>query len=185
VKQVYAYFAYYVEADVAEELTATTFERVVRFWDSYDPERGLVRSWILTTARHVLADHFRRRKHDGTVSSLDAEPHLLEARASTRDPLAVRMSVETLKHWLTLLNPRQMEIVALRYGADLTPREIGVALELSEANVHQILSRALRLLREELSAERPVHIAEHAEPGADQDPRGASRLAPPQGAADV
>jgi RNA polymerase sigma factor (sigma-70 family) len=183
VKRVYAYFGYHVRADVAEELTATTFERVVRFWDSYDSERR-VESWIFAIARHVLADHFRREASQPTIS-LDAEPQLNRLWATARDPLTRRISVETIKQWLMLLNPRQREIVALRYGADLPPRDIARAVGLSEANVHQILSRAVGLLRRELTAERSARNAGPAggSPGA-PDASAMNRLAPPPGAAD-
>ncbi len=49
-----------------------------------------------------------------------------------------------MKAWLLVLRPREQEVVALRYGADLTTSEIARCLGPSEANVHQIASRALR-----------------------------------------
>jgi RNA polymerase sigma factor (sigma-70 family) len=53
---------------------------------------------------------------------------------------------------LSQLAPREREVVALRYGADLSTADIARTLGLSEANVLQILSRALRRLRRELEA---------------------------------
>ena len=52
------------------------------------------------------------------------------------------------------LSPRERDVLAMRYGADMTAAEIGRALDLTEANVHQINSRALRRLRQ-LLTERP------------------------------
>jgi DNA-directed RNA polymerase specialized sigma24 family protein len=43
-------------------------------------------------------------------------------------------------------------VIALRYGADLTGPEIATIKGLTLANVQQILSRALRQMREELDA---------------------------------
>ncbi len=43
---------------------------------------------------------------------------------------------------------REREVLALRYGGDLSAREIRELLERSGATVHQIVSRTLRRLRE-------------------------------------
>jgi RNA polymerase sigma-70 factor (ECF subfamily) len=48
---------------------------------------------------------------------------------------------------LATLAQRDREIVALRYGADLTGPEIVELTGLTLANVQQIISRALRRLR--------------------------------------
>jgi len=45
------------------------------------------------------------------------------------------------------LSERDREIVALRFGGDMTGPEIAQLLDLTLANVQQILSRSLRKLR--------------------------------------
>jgi len=150
---VYAFFAYSVAHHVAEDLTAETFERVVRSWGRFDPTRASQRAWILAIARNLLTDHYRKQHHRAGPS-LDAQPELAEARsAAGRDDLADnQISFETVKGWLSLLAPREREIIALRYGADLTTSEIAASLGTSEANVLQISSRALRRLRRDLTS---------------------------------
>lgn len=51
---------------------------------------------------------------------------------------------------LARLPEREREIIALRYGGDLTGPEIAALTGLSLANVQQILSRSLRRLRADL-----------------------------------
>ena len=150
VSAVYAFFAYSVPADIAEELTSGTFERVVRHWARFDPRRSSQRTWILAIARNLLTDHFRKR-HRRLGPSLDEHPELGESIASDDDPVAKRASVETVKGWLSMLSEREREVVAMRFGADLSTAEIARLLGLSDANVLQISSRALRRLRKELS----------------------------------
>ena len=151
-RAVYAFFAYSVSRDVAEELTSATFERVVRYWGRFDPERSSQRTWILVIARNVLTDHFRRQSRRAGPS-LDEHPELAESIASGGDPAEHQMRLETVKGWLARLHPREREVLALRYGADMSTREIARLLELSEANVLQISSRGLRRLRTELSTD--------------------------------
>jgi len=153
VSAVYAFFAYSVSHHVAEELTSATFERVVRHWSRFDPSRAKERTWILAIARNLLTDHYRRQHHR-VGPSIDEHPELAEGRPGSGEDLADRqVSSETLRDWLTLLTPREREVIALRYGADLTTADVAAALNLSEANVLQIASRALRRLRRELAGE--------------------------------
>ncbi len=145
VRAVYAFFAYSVSREQAEDLTATTFERVIRAWKSFDPARASERTWILTIARNALIDHFRRKKE---LVSTDAHPALLETLADFDDPLTRLMSAEGLTDWLRQSGERDRQALALRFGADLSAREVADAMDLTEANVHQIISRALRRLRD-------------------------------------
>ena len=143
----YAFFAYSVGASAAEDLTSATFERVVRSWHRFDPERGSERTWILAIAHNLQTDHFRREGRAEAVSA-DEHPELLEQVGAPDAALEGRLSVEQLKEWLRPLGAREREIIALRYGADLEGVEIARMLDLTPANVHQILSRSLRRLRE-------------------------------------
>jgi RNA polymerase sigma factor (sigma-70 family) len=150
VSAVYAFFAYSVDRETAEDLTAATFERVVRHWRRYDGRRASVRTWILVIARNLLADHFRRQRHR-YGPSFDEHPSIAGRTSEADDPAERCASVDAIKAWLLMLQPREREVLALRYGADLPTGEIARCLALSEANVHQIVSRALRRLRKALA----------------------------------
>jgi RNA polymerase sigma factor (sigma-70 family) len=152
VSAVYAFFAYSVRHDVAEDLTAATFERVVRHWGRFDPARSSQRTWILAIARHLLSDHFRRQQHR-IGPSLEEYPELVDRAPAVDDPAVHQTSVETLREWLLRLNAREREVLTLRYGADLSTAAIARILDVTEANVLQISSRALRRLREEIELE--------------------------------
>src|SRR4051794_11412500 len=147
VRAVFAFFAYSVGRDEAEDLTSQTFERVVRSWDSFDVAKASERTWILTIARNALTDHFRRRSHRQALST-DEHPALLDTLLSTDDALARRLSVDGLKTWLAAIGERERLVLALRFGADLSAPEIAEATGLSVANVHQLTSRSLKRLRE-------------------------------------
>jgi RNA polymerase sigma-70 factor (ECF subfamily) len=142
---VFAFFGYSVSREVAEDLTATTFERVIRAWDRYDPDRGPERAWVLAIARNLLMDHYRRERHRDAVST-DEHPALLDA-LSTNDWMERGLTHADLHGWLQQLGDREQEILALRYGADLRAAEIADLVGLTAANVHQIVSRSLRRLR--------------------------------------
>ncbi len=55
---------------------------------------------------------------------------------------------------LERLGERERELIALRFGGDMTGAEIAEMTGLTLANVQQILSRSLRRLRAELEGAR-------------------------------
>ena len=143
---VYAFFAYRVGAPAdAEDLTQATFERAYRAWGRYDARRSAPRTWLLAIARNLLTDHYRAaagRRHE---QPLEGDPGI-ESPGGQAD-----LGLEpALASALATLEERDREIVALRYGADLSGPEIAELTGLTLANVQQILSRSLRKLRGEL-----------------------------------
>ena len=153
VDAVYAFLASSVPRAVAEDLTSSTFERVVRAWRSYDPSRASERTWILSIARNLLTDHYRRQ-HYRAAASTDEHPELLELDTGGELDLQQVLSDDALRAWLEPLSEREREVVVLRYALELSGTEVAAVTGLSSANVHQIASRALRRLRASAEADR-------------------------------
>ena len=166
--QVYGFFAYRLRSRAdAEDLTQQTFERALRSWHRYDASRASVSTWLLVIARNLLIDHFRaaRRSRDRPLDVEESEQGQLVAPADVPD-LGLEPGLERA---LAALGDREREIIALRFGGELTGPEIAAATGLTLANVQQILSRSLRRMRAELEEnDEPV------KPPADQ-PRQHSR----------
>jgi RNA polymerase sigma-70 factor (ECF subfamily) len=145
--RVYGFFAYRVRSSGdAEELTQHTFERALRAWRRFDPERSAPRSWLLAIAHNLLVDHYRADRSARQRPLEEVREEELGSELSEPD-----LGIEPdLAEALARLSPQAREIVALRFGGDLGGPEIAELTELSLANVQQILSRSLRRLREEL-----------------------------------
>lgn len=143
--QVYGFFAYRVSSrEAAEDLTQLTFERGWRAWGRYDARRAQVSTWLLTIARNLLIDHYRSAGSARIIEPLHdtAEQHLPTAELAPSLGLTPELA-----RALAALDLRAREIVALRYGGDLTGPEIAELTGLTLANVQQILSRSLRQMR--------------------------------------
>jgi RNA polymerase sigma-70 factor (ECF subfamily) len=147
--RVYGFFAYRVGSrDDAEDLTQQTFERALRAWERFDPRRAAVGTWLIAIARNLLIDHYRAGVADSANVALDEVPAGELPSANGAAP-AIGLGPE-LAQALDGLAQRDREVLALRYGADLTGPEIVELTGLTLANVQQIISRSLRRLREAL-----------------------------------
>jgi RNA polymerase sigma-70 factor (ECF subfamily) len=138
------------DGHLAEDLTATVFERALAKLATVR-DRDRVRSWLFTIARNVVTDERRRRRPGGTLEEIEALEHLWvespESQALARDEW------RRLVGYLADLDDRDREILGLRFAAGLTNREIGQVVGHSEANVAQIVHRAVVKLRRRFANE--------------------------------
>lgn len=130
---------------LAEDILADTFERVLRTRVRFDPRRGSEKTWIYTIALNRLRDHARRgeverRALERTAVGLGPAAGGLEAAEERGD----------LARALERLDPDEREAVALRYGADLTMREVARVAGERLTTVEGRVYRALRKLRDVL-----------------------------------
>jgi RNA polymerase sigma-70 factor (ECF subfamily) len=145
--RVYGFLAYRLrDRGEAEDLTQATFERALRAWSRFDPRRASESTWLLAIARNLLIDHHRRDRSD-RVEQIDER--VLPAVEGPEERFAASPE---LVEALSKLAERDREVLALRYGGDLTGPEIAQLMDLTLANVQQIISRSLRRLRTILEA---------------------------------
>lgn len=148
IRRVYSYVAYRVgDGPEAEDLVSEVFERALKYRPSYDPARGGPLPWLIGIARRCVDG---RRYIPVEADSADFEqaaPHDLEASVLER---------LTLARALAALDDRSRELLALRYGADLSARQIGAVLGLKTNAVEVSLHRALARVRAELEDQESV-----------------------------
>jgi RNA polymerase sigma factor (sigma-70 family) len=142
IRRVYAYVAYRIgDGPDAEDLTSEVFERALKYRSSYDPARGGPLPWLIGIARRSVDG---RRYIPAQADSADFE------QASAQDLEASALERLTLARAISVLDDRSRELLALRYGADLSARQIGAVLGLKTNAVEVSLHRALARVRAEL-----------------------------------
>ena len=148
IRRVYAYVAYRIgDGADAEDVTSATIERALRYRDTFDPRRGDPAAWLLGIARRCISEYYGEQPVPVETIPETSAPGELATDSATR--LDLRQAV-------SLLGARDRELIALRYGADLTARQIGEVLEVKTNAVEVALHRALETLREALeSSEQP------------------------------
>jgi RNA polymerase sigma-70 factor (ECF subfamily) len=142
--RIFNFFRYRVgDGDLAEDLTASTFERAWKARGRYQRDRAAFSTWLFTIARTVATDHYRRLHDVLSVEEVSAEasgPTPIEASEREAD-------FTFLSTLLAELAPREHELIAWKYGAGLSNREIARLASLSESNVGTILARVTARLR--------------------------------------
>jgi RNA polymerase sigma-70 factor (ECF subfamily) len=147
---VYGYFGYRTGSrEIAEDLTQTTFEKALRAWGRFDPERASPRTWLLSIAHNVLVDHYRAEASNRREALTEDVAHEAGYVEDAGAPLSLGLSPD-LAAALEELGERDRQLIALRFGGDLSGPEIAELTGLSLANVQQILSRSLRRMRARL-----------------------------------
>jgi RNA polymerase sigma-70 factor, ECF subfamily len=141
---VFAYVATLLrDRGVAEDVTAQAFERAFRKSTSYDARRGSERAWLFGIARNAALDELRKRKRTthlgGDVE--DIAPPLEDEADQALRRVAVRKAIAALE-------PRDRELIALKFHAGLDNAELADVLGLSVSNAGTRLHRALTQLRE-------------------------------------
>lgn len=142
--RVYNFLRYRVgDGPIAEDLTSITFEKAWRARNRYRRDLAGFGTWLMAIARNAAVDHFRsHRRH----APLEAVAEV--AGGATPEELAEQRSdLERLRRLLEGLPDRERELVALKYGAELTNRDIARLTRLSESNVGTLLHRTVQTLR--------------------------------------
>jgi RNA polymerase sigma-70 factor, ECF subfamily len=143
---VYAYAAGLLrDRAAAEDVTSTAFERAYRKRSRFDARRGSARAWLFGIARNAALDELRRR---GRLAELVGEPVDLAASPASSQPGEQAERRILVAAALERLEPRERELLALKFFACLSNAEIAGLLGTTESNAGTRLHRTIAKLRE-------------------------------------
>jgi len=139
-ERVYRYFLLrHILWHDAEDLTQQVFTQAYTHRHRFDPARGLFAAWLFRIAHDLLLN---TRRVAPTIS--------WEQLAATHQPtdpgdlaagLIHQEELERLQYAWQRLPPAKQDVLALRYGAGLTAREIGVLVGKSEEAAQKMIER--------------------------------------------
>jgi RNA polymerase sigma-70 factor (ECF subfamily) len=143
--RVYAYVASLLrDHSAAEDVTALAFERAYRRRSRYRASRGSPEAWLFGIARNAALDELRARRRRAVLEAEPADVHAVPVESGAEQTLRR----ETVAAALATLDPRERDLVALKFFAGLTNAEIARVLRISESNTGTRLHRTLERLRE-------------------------------------
>lgn len=146
--RVFRYMSYRLnDTSVAEDLTSNVFEKALDKFASYRANKASFSTWLFTIARNTVIDHYRTSSKRQTVP-LDKAAEMAETKSSPEEEFARREERQRLQVCLAALSTQEQDIVSLKFGSELTNRQIADMIGLSESNVGTILYRTVRKLRD-------------------------------------
>ncbi len=139
------------DADLAEELTQSTFCTIVSKLNSYT-EVGRFESWLFRIAMNRLRDEMRRRRRQASPMESDSLAGM--AGAAPADPSATQpepAEVADLEQALGQLSEKDRQVILLRHRAELSFKQIAELLDEPIGTVLARHHRSLKKLRDILS----------------------------------
>jgi RNA polymerase sigma-70 factor (ECF subfamily) len=143
--------------EVAEDVTAATFEQALRSLPCFEWKGGGFGPWLFRIAANELVDHYRTeqrtrgRRANRPLGRLEALP-----TAAGFDEVDEAAGAGRLLTCLSTLNPRYQKAISLRYLAGLSPAEAAEAMGITKPVLAVTLHRALAALRRALEKDDGV-----------------------------
>ncbi len=132
----------------AEDLVVEVFLAAIESETFVPLSEKAKQSWLWRVTRNKVIDAYRRSKTRQSVDLDHAAEYLFEDDLFSPENTALRQEdYRDLYAHLQHLPAHQQEILRLRFGQDLSCREIATALSKHENVVRVTLSRSLNLLR--------------------------------------
>jgi RNA polymerase sigma-70 factor, ECF subfamily len=136
------------DRNLAEDLLADTFVRALTARRPFDRRKASEKTWLYTIALNLLRDHARR----SAAGSRAVDRVLAGAPTSGgTGPYDAVDDRDALHRALEHLVDEEREVIALRYGADLTVPEIARVRREKLTTVEGRLYRSLRKLKAQLN----------------------------------
>lgn len=139
---------------LAEDLLADAFERAWTSRRRFDLRRGSEKTWLYSIAVNRLRDHARREAVEERVMKDVAQLAHQNGNGSGNGSIEHVELRQVLLTAMGRLEELEREALALRYGADLSLREIADVLMVPRSTVEGRIYRGLKKLSQELVEEQ-------------------------------
>jgi RNA polymerase sigma-70 factor (ECF subfamily) len=131
----------------AEDLLQRIFLKVIESLPRYE-ERGIpFAAWLFRIARNAVIDHERTRHDHASLDNVLERPDERRGPAELAESALERAAIRSAIDQLT---PEQRDVIAYRFFAGLSPREIGLLMDRREGAIRALQFRAIQTLRESL-----------------------------------
>lgn len=152
-KRVYNYTYYRVNSqEVAEDLSSQIFEKIMLNLNNYKTEKSKFEVWMFAIARNTINDYFRKQKRHKIIS-IDSILDLVSKDKGPEDLMINKERNNKLMNALNILDAKERNIIAYKFGANLKNIEIARILKISESNVGVKLHRIMKKLKNEMEKE--------------------------------
>lgn len=152
--KVFRYINYrIVDVDEAQDLTETVFEKALVNFESYSTDRAGFSTWIFSIARNTLVDHYRFSAREQSLQTETKKQTQYDGSPSPDYQVVKTEEMKILQSCISQLSPQEREIISLKFGGEMTNRQIAKLLGMSESNVGTTAYRIIRKLRDKFKEE--------------------------------
>jgi len=148
-KQVYDFVLKRVsDVHVAEDLTSSIFEKIVKSIDDFQWQGITVSAWIFRVARNRVIDHYRKgNKYKGRVS-LDKVSNFIESKSqSALEMLEDSEDQVKLYNIIREFKDEDQYLIYYKYFEDLNNKKIANLMGMSETNIGTRLHRIRKKMK--------------------------------------
>jgi len=131
----------------AEDLTQLVFVKALEALPRYEARGVPFGGWLFRLARNATIDYIRTNREHADLAAVASRP------AEGRGPeglTILRTDLDAVAGALQRLTPDQREVIALRFFAGLSPREVGELMGRNEGTIRGLQFRAIESLRRSL-----------------------------------
>jgi RNA polymerase sigma-70 factor (ECF subfamily) len=128
-----------VKPDWVDDVAQEAFLTAYRKWDSYDESQDFGK-WIRGIAANIVRNEIRKDARHQRLLHTELAKMLLNRCSGSKEPPET-MTVEAIRECLGKLAPKSREVVEARYRDGETAPELANRLNLTAANVRQMLVR--------------------------------------------
>jgi RNA polymerase sigma-70 factor, ECF subfamily len=141
----------------AEEVVQTVFVDFFRAQAKFDPNKGILKVWLLQYAYHRAVNRKRYLSANRFHKWVDPESAAAEPALSW-SPNDVAELTRLMEQLLSTLSPHRREILELTYFEGLTAEEVAIRIRRSVNVVRHELYRGLASLRDAITSDRKLAL---------------------------
>lgn len=147
---------YFVSDSDAEDIVSNFYLKVWNWLWKYKYMKNFS-SWLRTIFKNTIKDEFKKTKEKHFSNFTSSNEESIEEWFASKENIIEFMQVEfeynQIKVAIDKLDDLSKEIVFLKFIEDRTNKEISQLLDISEDNVRQRISRAVRKMKENLNTD--------------------------------
>lgn len=141
------------DAYLSEDLVSEVFIKAWKNWKNFKPD--FIQAWLYKIANNTLIDFYRSKKEKKKVSIEDyAESEELSYDREFIEEIHKNEEIKKLNKAIESLPKKLKDVAILRFIENLSAKEAGKILKISEVNVRVLQHRALSKLKEIIKNEK-------------------------------
>lgn len=132
---------------LAEEATQDTFMKVWKQSTRWNPERGALKTWLLTIARFTAIDRLRLEKRESPWTAIGLDDMLnLIGQPNVVDE-SIPFDIQQIKQMLGQLSEEQREAINLSFFHGMSHNEISQTLKTPLGTIKSRIRDGLKIMR--------------------------------------